>query len=387
MSTKGRAPSTKATAPNGLAAAPEGLTAGPTGLAAAREGLTAGPTGLTATREDLTAGPSGLTGVPDGLGSDGGSRTTRNGLGRERVIDIQRARMLAAMFDVVSERGASNASVAHVVARSGVSRRTFYELFDDREDCFIAAFEEAVTHASERVLDSYDARAPWRARIRAALAALLQFLDDQPAMGRLLVVEALGAGPRALERRARVLAQAIAAVEEGRAEAKPGKKPPPLTAEGVVGAVFSVIHTRMLEQRSGSLLELTSPLMNMIVLPYLGVAVARKELERPTPERSTTTRRAVEDPLRDLEMRLTYRTVRVLMAIATHPHASNRQIADIADVSDQGQMSKLLARLQHLGLIENASTGNARGEPNAWTLTTTGHNIQQTIHQPQQTKN
>ena len=80
-------------------------------------------------------------------------------------------------------------------------------------------------------------------------------------------------------------------------------------------------------------------------------------------------------------MRLTYRTVRVLMAVAAHPCASNRQVADAAGVSDQGQMSKLLARLQHLGLIENAGTGSARGEPNAWTLTTTGHHVERIVHE------
>jgi AcrR family transcriptional regulator len=334
------------------------------------------------TASNTHQGTGGLTRSANGL------TVPSNGLGRERVIDIQRARMLAAMFDVVFERGAANASVAHVVARSGVSRRTFYELFADREDCFLAAFDEAVAHASESVLDAYETQSGWRERIRASLAALLQFLDDQPAMARLLVVEVLGAGPRALEHRTRVLEQVIVAMDRGRVEAKPGKpgkEPPPLAAEGVVGAVFSVIHTRILDERSEPLLGLTGALMGMIVLPYLGAVAAQREIARPAPKRNTASRRAVEDPLRDLEMRLTYRTVRVLMAIAAldgqGSGPSNRQVAQAAGVSDQGQMSKLLARLQHLGLIENAGTHSARGEPNAWTLTPTGHRIEQTIQE------
>jgi DNA-binding MarR family transcriptional regulator len=75
-------------------------------------------------------------------------------------------------------------------------------------------------------------------------------------------------------------------------------------------------------------------------------------------------------------MRLTYRTVRALMAIAEHPGSSNRVIANAAEVIDQGQMSKLLARLQQLGLIENTGGGSARGEPNAWTLTDKGWRVQ-----------
>jgi DNA-binding MarR family transcriptional regulator len=78
-------------------------------------------------------------------------------------------------------------------------------------------------------------------------------------------------------------------------------------------------------------------------------------------------------------MRLTYRTLVVLSAIATHPHASNRKIAETAGVHDQGQISKLLARLEKLGLIHNSGNGQAHGEPNAWTLTARGHEIENTL--------
>ncbi len=78
-------------------------------------------------------------------------------------------------------------------------------------------------------------------------------------------------------------------------------------------------------------------------------------------------------------MRLTYRTVRVLMAIAAHPGSSNRVVAGTAEVTDQGQMSKLLARLHDIGLIENTGGGATRGEPNAWTLTDKGWRVQGAI--------
>lgn len=309
-------------------------------------------------------------------------RDHHKGRERERVAHIQRSRMLAAMFDAVAELGVANLAVAHVVARSGVSRRTFYDLFQDREDCFLAAFDEAVRCAQEHVVKAAQtAGHRWRDRMRAGLHELLRFLDDEPSMARLLVVEALAAGPNALERRQRVLAAVVSAVDEGRVESRAGHKPSPLTAEGVVGAVFSLIHTRMLERRPPKLLDLASPLMSMIVLPYLGPAAARREIERRPLEAPHTARSTSgEDPLRDLDMRLTYRTVRVLLAIARHPEASNRQIADAAEVGDQGQMSKLLARLRHLGLIENSGHISTRGEPNAWTLTERGRQVvEQTI--------
>ena len=69
-----------------------------------------------------------------------------------RVGEIQRARIVAAMGELVRERGAGAVTVAHVVARSGISRRTFYELFEDRTNCFIAAFDRPVARTSEKVL-------------------------------------------------------------------------------------------------------------------------------------------------------------------------------------------------------------------------------------------
>jgi AcrR family transcriptional regulator len=313
------------------------------------------------------------------------ARPSSNGLarehpiGHEQVADIQRARMLTAMVQEVAERGVANVAVAHVVARSGVSRRTFYEVFDDREDCFLAAFDEAVERIAASVVPAYERPGSWRSKTRAALTALLECLDYDPAMGRLLIVESLGAGPVALERRQNVLVQIVSIVDRGRAEGKADADPPPLTAEGIVGGVLSVLHARLTDKKPGRLVELTGPLMGMIVLPYLGPAAARRELVRPTPKRPAKTPIAHRDPLRDLEMRLTYRTVRVLMAIAElggrGSYPSNRAVGASAGIPDQGQISKLLARLHSIGLIDNSGAGSARGEPNAWTLTARGWEI------------
>jgi AcrR family transcriptional regulator len=302
-----------------------------------------------------------------------------NGLGREQVAQIQRARMLTAMVELATERGAVNVTVAHVVARSGVSRRTFYEVFEDREDCFLAAIDDAMARAAHEVIPAYETPGRWSERIRAGLTALLGFLDRERGMGRLLIVESLGAGPTALERRRRALAQIIVAVDQGRAGGSKGDAPSSLTAEGVVGAVSSVIHARLIEPNPRRLVELVNQLMGMIVLPYLGPAAARRELKRPIVKGDDRPRPSARDPLRELGMRLTYRTVRVLLAIAACPDSSNRALAVASGVSDQGQMSKLLSRLEQLGLIENTGAGPARGAPNAWTLTKRGKEIENTI--------
>jgi AcrR family transcriptional regulator len=326
-----------------------------------------------------------------------------------------------ALCEVVAERGAGGATVAHVVARAGVSRRTFYELFADREECFLAAFDQAVERAAARVLPAFGGAGRWRERIRGALVALLGFFDEEPDLGALCVVHALGAGPGALERRAEVVGVLVAGVEEGRGEARRGAVAP-LSGEGVVGAVLAVLHTRLSERGAGqaqgselvsgraptragararggvsgrggerghreawerggaSLTSLAGPLMGMIVLPYLGSAAAARELARPAPEVTVAGPVVREDPLKGLDMRLTYRTVRVLLAIAAAPGASNRQVGDAAGIADQGQTSKLLQRLLHLGLVLNAGDGEVgRGGANAWRLTLRGEQLQRTI--------
>ena len=262
-----------------------------------------------------------------------------NGSARARVSEVQRARMVKAATEVVSELGYSGMSVARVTGRAGVSRRTFYDLFEDREDCFLAAFEDAVARATVVVQGAAQEGEPsWRGRVRAGLAALLGFLDEEPMLGSLLVVDALGAGAVVLERRARVLESLAHAIDQGREEAKAARELPSLTAEGVVGAVFAVIHARLLERGHPRLIGLLNPLMGIIVLPYLGPAAVAEELAHATPRVSRSSRKPARDPLEDVDMRLTYRTLRVLAAIAQAPGASNRHIADAAGVQDQGQI-------------------------------------------------
>src|SRR5579871_4823871 len=142
---------------------------------------------------------------------------------RERVEEIQRVRLLRAMGEAVVEGGLAGATIAHVVDRAGVSRRTFYELFEDRGACFCAAFDRAVQQASQSVVPAYESGGSrWREKVRAGLFELLSFLEAEPELGALCVVHVLGAGEPVLRRRAEVLRRLVAVVDEGRSEARPG---------------------------------------------------------------------------------------------------------------------------------------------------------------------
>jgi AcrR family transcriptional regulator len=299
------------------------------------------------------------------------------------MSELQRARLFAAAAEVVSELGYSGMTAARVSARAGVSRKTFYDLFADREDCFLAVFDDTVTRIAAVAGPAFEGEGSWREGVRAGLLSVLQFIGDEPGLGALVVVHALGAGPKVLQRRAQWLETLNGIVDQGRGEVKPGREPAVdlgrsgLTAEGVVGAVLSVLHARLLERDGDPFVELLNPLMAIIVLPYLGPPTAEQELARPTPETHRLPARPVRSPLEDLEMRITQRTLQVITAVAEHPGASNREVADRAGISDEGQISKLLARLARLGLVANDGAGQAKGEPNAWTLTAKGQQVEE----------
>lgn len=300
-----------------------------------------------------------------------------------QLPEIQRARMLAALVAVVREVGPGQLTVTHIVERSGVSRRTFYEVFEDREDCFLAALQEATDRATQRALAAAAGQELWREQLRAGLKALLELFDEDPGLAGLCVVDALAAGEAALTQRARIVLRLVAVVDRGRREASPGLNPSRLAAEGVVGGVLGVLHGRLAARDSRPLSSLQSQLMAMIVLPYLGPVAAAEEASRATPRaRRQRSERGPSNPLEGLHMRLTYRTVRVLCAIGAKPEASNRRVADAAGVHDPGQISKLLTRLESVGLIENLGPGAHRGEPNAWRLTARGHEVQCAVVQP-----
>ena len=332
------------------------------------------------------------------MSSRNGSRAGSVGEGvREgaHVVEMQRRRLLGAVVDLVHDRGARGLTVALICGRAGLSRRTFYELYEDREACLLGAFEYEVEQARSIVGLAVANRAlaagtrgahgalGWRERIRAGLTALLLFFDSDPGAARLVVVEALSAGEQTLQARRRVLDQLDEVVDGGREEAKRGREPPPLTAEGIVGAVSSVIHARILDRDQRPLTELTGALMAMIVQPYLGSAAAQRELERPLDVQQDPigVQRLHADPFKDLPMRLTYRTVRVLCSIAEAPGASNKQVARAAGIVDEGQTSKLLKRLHSYRLIDDTGAGPAKGMPRAWSLTERGEGVLRAVGQ------
>jgi AcrR family transcriptional regulator len=204
-----------------------------------------------------------------------------SGLSRRQVSEIQRARIHVAAVEVVEELGYSGMTVAQVIGRAKVSRKTFYDLFADRQDCFIAVFEGTIARVRTLVEEACAGEESWHEGIRSGLARLLAFLEEEPVLARICLVEAQGAGTKVLERCDQMFGELAELVDRGRSVTGVTGEPPQITAEGLVGAVFTVLQRRLLDRRDESFTDLLGPLMSMIVLPYLGSRAAHDELMRP----------------------------------------------------------------------------------------------------------
>lgn len=300
----------------------------------------------------------------------------RGGPPRRQVIAIQRARMLAAAIEAVEQSGYAAMTVAAVVERARVSRQTFYDCFANRDDCFVAIVEEIFARACAVASAAYAAESSWLAATRSALYSLLCLIDEEPRLARIWFIDAMGGPESVLARRAEVTAMLAVAVDVGRGAVSDSRQPSPVTAEAIVGGISQIVYTRLVNGHQEPFAELLGPCMYVIALPYLGAGRAADELGRKPPARRPD-RKALDAQrhtaaLRPTGLRLTYRTVRALDAICEHPGASNRMVAQAAGIKDQGQISKLMSRLERLALIENRGFGHDRGAPNAWHVTPRG---------------
>lgn len=195
------------------------------------------------------------------------------------VRAIQRERLLAAMIKTVTEIGYNTLTVQNVLTRAGISRPTFYEQFEDKEDCFLAAFDASAARMQERIDAALaGAGASWREQLRSGIAELLRFIVEEPEEARTVIVEARASTPAGLLRRDELLDRYAgcvdALVREDLDEA-----PSAIAAAGVVGGIESVLYARLQKGETEDLDSLLPSLMYFAVLTYAGEKVAGEELD------------------------------------------------------------------------------------------------------------
>lgn len=202
-----------------------------------------------------------------------GARTLPEGL----VRAIQRERLLAAMTATVTEIGYSALTVQDVLSRAGISRPTFYEQFEDKEDCFLAAFDAVVGQLRERVENAAAEGGEWKERLRLGIGALLEFVEEDPGAARAAIVEARASSPSGLRRRDEVL-DGFASCVDALIRGELVEPPSAIAAAGVVGGIESVLYARLQKGKLKDLDSLLPSLMYFAVLAYAGEEEARAEL-------------------------------------------------------------------------------------------------------------
>jgi AcrR family transcriptional regulator/DNA-binding MarR family transcriptional regulator len=317
-----------------------------------------------------------------------GRANSAAGPARFQLTDLHRARIHCATAVTLSERGYAGTTVAQVVEAAKVSRSRFYELFRSCDDCIASLLDELAAYVSRELRARQVVELPWEERVREGLWVILSCLEQQPLLAEACVQHAAGAAGEAAARREEIIAALVREVDAGRDEPGPVQASP-MTAEGVVGAAVRVVYSSLTSGAGGpAMTDLFRELTGLILLPYLGPAGTSLIQARPTPERLAFTEPSPldaaldetldgRDPLKGITMRLTHRTALALTAVAQNPGATNRMVADHAGIADPGQSSKLLARLERLGLIRNESVTETKWELNSWALTPAGRRVVQ----------
>jgi AcrR family transcriptional regulator len=198
------------------------------------------------------------------------------------VSRSQRDRLLEAAVRVVAAKGYAAMTIGDLTREAGVSRTTFYELFDDKEACFLTAYDNAVEMLVRRVVAAYESAQSWPERAAAGLAALLAVLADEPALARLSLVDIGNAGPVAQRRYRAALQRLTPLFDEGRDFAPGGRGLPANTSRMAIGGVTGLIADELVAGRAEQLPGLLSDVLFATLVPYIGPDAAAREVDRLT---------------------------------------------------------------------------------------------------------
>jgi len=201
-----------------------------------------------------------------------------HGMGRDAVARHQRTRLFGAMIEAVHRQGYKGTTVAHVIALAGVSRRAFYEQFDNKEDCFLGTYDIAVARAKRRMLEGWMSERGWANRVHRACQAFVEDAQRNVKSSRLVLIEGLGLGQRS---RVRMLRSALAferLLAGGFRVAPDGVQLPPLGPRAIVGGGRHLIFERLRTERVAEIPALTDELLDWVSAyrsPAARIGVAR----------------------------------------------------------------------------------------------------------------
>jgi AcrR family transcriptional regulator len=193
--------------------------------------------------------------------------------------ETRRQQILEAMVRVVGRKGYKATSVADVIVEADVSRTTFYKHFEDKQECFLAAYDMAVERILDEVMARCDGDLPWLERVRAGLATIVELFALDPELARTAIVEVAGAGADARQRHWNAVTKFTEFLVDGE-ELAGGRELPENIALMAAGAVSGLIFDELLTGRAERLPQLLPDLLFALLVPYIGPGAATEEMRR-----------------------------------------------------------------------------------------------------------
>lgn len=285
------------------------------------------------------------------------------------------------MAEVVAERGLRGASVSQVTQRAGVTPKTFKKQFDCPDDCFLALIDWMLEQASSSMVEAFERERSWSDGVLAGLEVMVALFDREPVRAQACLLEGMAAPTMRLAARVEALGR-LSGRADGRArrELAPEHHPSEAMAEATVGSVLGLLRRRLLTGDAPPFADSLGDLAEVVVTPYQGPVAAAKVARRARgrsramrgarPSGSISTGVEVPDFLCRANAHRMRSSVRYL---AANPGASNKDVATGIRVPHEGQVSRLLARLERAGLLEKQPGGPGRA--NVLRLTPRGTEI------------
>jgi AcrR family transcriptional regulator len=313
-------------------------------------------------------------------GKDAAASSRSRDEAREQVRAMQRRYVLDAMAYVVAERGTRGATIGRVCKRANVTSSVFRNLFPSLDACLLELQEQVVTRCTVLIIEAFKAETSWLDGVLAGLEALLVFLDREPELARVCLVESLAGSQATLERRLDLLESLKPLVDGVREQLPNDDQPIPSVAEATIASLTGILHARLVAGKAPPFVGLLGELAGIVVAPYLGTYTATREMERANAraqvlieEMRAGSRPELVSIPKGLRHGKAVRRRLCLEFVAESPGASNQAIAVGIDLPHLGQTSTTLSSLEKLGLL--VKRAGRPGHPNAWSLSPYGKQV------------
>jgi AcrR family transcriptional regulator len=203
----------------------------------------------------------------------------RHHLSAELVSRHQHERLLAAMAELCAQYGYNAVTITQITEVAEVSRRTFYEHFEGKEECFLAAYDVLDQHFASLIAEAREQEEGWVDQVAEAFAKIIGYFASHPNFARLYLVEGAAVGDVMLSRREAVAERFIALLRPGREQGRP-EEPRDGIDEALVGGIFTLLGRRVVAGEGEELDRFIPAVLEFAFSPYLGAEAAREVASR-----------------------------------------------------------------------------------------------------------